>query len=670
LKKTTLLSLLALAVPLPAAAGPFTVQDNMKLKRVADPQVSPDGKWVAFQAQENDLASGARNTDIWLVATAGGEPRRLTTHPKADTHPRWSPDGKQVAFLSTRDGAPQVFVQPVAGGEARRVTSLSTDAGGVLWIDGTTLLVASDVYPECGADDACNKKKIDTADKPSTARVYDSLLLRHWDTWEDHRRTHLLAVPAAGGPARDLTPGTADTPPFSLSDENYAVSPDGREVCFTRVDDAQPALSTNGELYVVPTAGGTPVKIAGSPGFDGLPRYSPDGTKIAFRAQVRAGYEADRWRLMVYDRQARSVKGLTEAFDRHVESIAWSPDSRTLFFTAGEAGRDPVFSVPAAGGEVKTVATGAVFSDPQATPDGKALVATQSSLTHPNEVYRIPLGGGAPVALTKMNDAFLAGFGLKPGESVTFKGAAGKDVQAWIVKPADFDPARKYPLLVLIHGGPQGAWSDSWSFRWNPQLFAGAGYVVIAPNPRGSIGWGQEFVDDINADWGGRAYEDVMKATDYAEALPYVEKGRTAAAGASYGGYMVDWILGHTDRYRALVSHDGVYDLATMYGSTEELWFVEWEFKGPVWEQRELYERWNPSRFVQNFKTPTLVVHGELDYRVPLEQSLSLFTALQRRGVPSRLLVFPDENHWVLKPANSVRWYQEVLGWLDRWTKG
>jgi dipeptidyl aminopeptidase/acylaminoacyl peptidase len=318
---------------------------------------------------------------------------------------------------------------------------------------------------------------------------------------------------------------------------------------------------------------------------------------------------------------------------------------------------------------LKEIVNGATFGDVQAAADGRSLVVTRASFTQPPEIHRGGVDGSGAAPLTRANEAVLAGFGLRPAESVTYTGAAGKTVQAWIVKPPDFDPARKYPLLVLIHGGPQGAWTDSWTYRWNAEVFAAAGYVVFMPNPRGSSGFGQEFMDDINADWGGRAYEDVLKGTDHAEALPYVDKGRTTAAGASYGGYLVDWIAGHTDRFRALVSHDGVFDLASMYGATEELWFPEWEFQGPYWENPGMYERWSPSRFVKNFKTPTLVVHGELDYRVPLEQGLGMFTALQRQGVPSRLVVFPDENHWVLKPANSVRWYQEVIGWLDRWSR-
>ncbi|HEV7501591.1 MAG TPA: S9 family peptidase, partial [Vicinamibacteria bacterium] len=526
--------------------------------------------------------------------------------------------------MSTRDGGAQVWVVEAAGGAARKVTALPTEAGGVLWLDDRRILVTSDVYPACspaasgGAyDEGCNRRLLEAAASGSSARVYDHLLYRHWVSWEDQRRTHLHTVDLATGEARDLTPGDTDVPPFTLGGpDDYDVSPDGKEVAFTLKEARDEAISTSSALCVVPSAGGPTMKISGLPGYNGEPRYSPDGTSIAFRAQKRPRYEGDRWRLLVYDRQTHAVRNLTEPFDRQVEDIAWSADSRTLFFTAEDEARVPIFSVAAAGGPVRTIAGGATFDDVHAAPDGHTLVATVAALTHPVEIYRLGTDGAGLTAVTHQGDAVLAPFHLAAGESVHYTGAAGKTVQAWIVKPAGFDPARRYPLLVLLHGGPQGEWGDSWSYRWNPQVFAGAGYVVFLPNPRGSLGWGQEFIDDVNADWGGRAYEDVMKGTDYAEALPYVEKGRTAAAGASFGGYMVDWIAGHTDRYRALVSHDGVFDLRSMYGATEELWFPNWEFGGPYWEHRELYERWSPSNFVQNFKTPTLVVHSELDYRV------------------------------------------------------
>lgn len=644
-------------------AQSFTATEMMKLKRLADPDVSPDGKWVAFAQTEID-ASFQRNADIWLVPVAGGAPRRMTSHPKSDSRPRFSPDGSVLAFLSNRDGASQVYAMDLLGGEARRVTLLPNGVDSFSWLNNHTLLAVSDVFADC-KDDACQKRRLEESEKGP--RVYDKLFVRHWDTWEDGRRTHVFAASLAGDAPLDLTPGDRDALPFNLGGpDDYASSPDGREVCFARNDDAMIAASTNADLFVIGSGGGEARKISTSPGYDGAPRYSPDGSKIAYRSQARGGYESDRWRLMVYDRKSGATIEVAPSFDRHVESFGWSPDSKTLFLTAGDQGTEPLYSVPAAGGTPRKIADG-TFSDARVA--GRQIVVTQTSFTYPTEISRVSADGTGLTRITHVNDAFLAGFRLRRGESVRYTGAAGKSVQAWIVKPADFDPAKKYPLLVVVHGGPQVALSDAWSFRWNAQVFANAGYVVLLPNFRGSPGFGQEFVEDVSGDWGGRAYEDVMKGTDYAEALPHVDKGRTVAAGASYGGFMINWIAGHTDRFKALVSHDGVFDQFAMYGSTEELWFTEWEMKGTAWDNPQMYEKWSPSRFAGNFKTPTLVIHGELDYRVPLEQGLGMFTALQRKGVPSKLVVFPDENHWVLKPANSVRWYKEVLSWLDRWAK-
>ena len=673
-----ILTLLLAAAAAASPASRFDATRMMDLARLADPQLSPDGKWVAYQVTDVDFAAGTRDTDLWIVSSApGGTPRRLTEDPASDTRPRWSPDGRRIAFVSAREGGSQAWIVDAAGGAARKVTSLATEAGGVTWIDDKTLLVTSKVHPDCApgaaagpVDEACQKQRLDAAGKPSSARVYDSLLFRHWDAWDDGRRSHLLRVPLDGGPVRDVTPGERDVPPFTLGGpDDWSVSPDGTSLAFVRNDDRVPATSTNSDVFVALSHGGHAVKVSTSAGYDKSPRFSPDGERIAFRSQERAGFEADRWRLMVYDRRASATRELTAGFDRQVGSFAWSPDSRTLYFVAADEGRQPIFAVAAEGGPVRTVATGATFDDLSVSPDGRFVYATKQTATHPAEIVRVSASGGEPEAVTAANDAFLAGFALRPAESVTYKGAGDVDVQAWIVKPADFDPAKKYPLLFLIHGGPQGAWGDAWSYRWNYQVFANAGYVVFAPNPRGSVGWGQKFTDEITLDWEGKVYEDLMRGADHAEALPYVDRARTAAAGASYGGYMVNWIAGHTDRFRALVSHDGIFDLRSMYASTEELWFVDWEFGGPPWERPEFYLRANPARFVSRFKTPTLVIHGEKDYRVPIEQGLQMFTALQLQGVPSRLLVFPDENHWVLKPANSVRWYEEVLGWLDRWTK-
>jgi dipeptidyl aminopeptidase/acylaminoacyl peptidase len=651
------------------AAPPFTATEMMKLKRLADPRVSPDGSQVAFALTEIDLVGGRRNTDVWVVAVSGGEPRRLTSSPASDSSPRFRPDGRVLGFLSTREGASQVWALDLAGGEPRKLTSLATGADAFAWLDGRRLLVRTEVFPECGADDACNAKRLAAAGQPSSARVYDDLLFRHWDTWEDSRRSHLLVVPVDGGVATDLTPGGDDAPPFSLGGEDWAVSADGGEACFTRKDAKDEAWSTNGDVFVVPTAGGPPKRVSDAAGDDGSCRYSPDGRFLAWRSQRRAGYESDRWRLEVLDRKTGARRMLTESLDRQVESFVFSPDSATVYFVAEDAGRSQVYAVPSAGGAIRPLLAGGALDDLSVLPDGQSLVGTEAALTCPSEIVRFGADGKGLARVTHVNDALLAPFSLRPGESVSYAGAAGKTIQAWVVRPPDFDPARKYPLLVLVHGGPEGAWTDGWTYRWNAEVFASAGYVVFMPNPRGSVGWGQELTDDVNRDWGGKAFEDVMKGTDFAEALPYVERGRTAAAGASYGGYMIDWIAGHTDRFKALVVHDGVFDVVSEYGSTEELWFPEWEFGGPYWASPEVYARNNPRAFVKAFKTPTLVVHGEKDYRVPIEQGLAMFTALRRQGVPARLLVFPDENHWVLKPANSVRWYDEVLGWLDRWTK-
>jgi dipeptidyl aminopeptidase/acylaminoacyl peptidase len=668
-----LAGLVAPLAPLLAAAEPpgFTAADMMKLERLSDAQVSPDGREVAFTLTAIDLAAAKKDTDVLVAPLAGGEPRRVAASPAGASRPRWSRDGRRIAFVSTREGSAQVWAVDSRGGEPKKLTSLPGGVSGFEWIDEGRLLVTADVWPECGADPGCDARVATARKDGSSARASDDLFVRHWDTWRDERRSHLLVVPADGGQALDLTPGGDSVPPIGLGrEEDWAASPDGKEACFSRKTAADEPWSTNADVFVVPTAGGEPKRVGASAGYDGSCRYSPDGSLLAWLAQARAGYEADRWELMIADRRSGAVRSLTAALDRPVESFAFSPDGRTAYFTVEDAGRTALYSVATSGaGTPRRLLAAATLADLAVLPDGRSLVATESSLTHPAEILRFASDGTGLARVTRVNDTRLARYALREGESVSYEGASGKAVQAWLVKPPSFDPARKYPLLVLVHGGPQGAWSDGWTYRWNAQVLAGAGYVVFMPNPRGSTGFGQAFTDDVNGDWGGRAYEDVMRGTDWAEALPFVERGRTAAAGASYGGYMIDWIAGHTDRFRALVTHDGVFDLVSMYGSTEELWFPEWEMGGPYWKSRESYEKWSPRNFVTAFKTPTLVVHGERDYRVPVEQGLAMFTALRRQGVPARLVTFPDENHWVLKPANSVRWYAEVIGWLDRWTK-
>jgi dipeptidyl aminopeptidase/acylaminoacyl peptidase len=672
--RRVLVLFLAASAMLVAQMRPFDVNALMELKRIGDPQISPDSKWVIFTVQSVDVAANKKPLQIWIVPLEGGSPRQITRDGEANQRARWSPDSKRIAYISDRGGLSQIWLMDADGGNPKQVTNLSTEADGVLYSpDGKNLLFTSEVHPECGADDACNKKLLDAEkDSKVRARIYTELLYRHWTRWQTKRRSHLLIIPVRGGAAKDLTPGIHDVPPFSLGGpDDYDISPDGSEVCYSMNADPVPATSTNADLYVVATAGGPSRKITYTPGADSSPRYSPDGKYIAWRAQIKAGYESDRWRLEVLERSTGRITVLTDNVDRWVNSFTWSPDSASLFFTTNDRGRQAIQLMYVTGGSVRVAASGdSELDDMQLTRDGKTMVYTQQTGVSPVEIYRGSSSGGAPVALTHLNDATLNGYQFSPLEEFWVNSTDGTRVHSFIVKPYGFREGQKYPVVFLIHGGPQGFWGHAWTYRWNSQIFAAAGYVVVMPNPRGSTGYGQKFVDEINNDWGGRAYDDIMAVADHVAAnVPYGDSSKMTAAGASYGGYMIDWILGHTQRFKALVSHDGVYDMPSEFGATEELWFPIWEMGGTPWDKPEEYARWSPSHYVKDFRTPTLVVHGEQDFRVPYTQGLQLFTALQMQKVPSKLLLFPDEGHWVLKPQNSILWYKTVLDWLDSWSK-
>jgi dipeptidyl aminopeptidase/acylaminoacyl peptidase len=672
---------------------PFRFEDMMKLKRVGAPQSSPDGKWIVFDAVDVDLEANTKVSHLWIVSAsrtdssrgepaAGGEARRLNQTPNHEERPRFSPDGKRLIWTSKATDPTQIWMSnftPESGGldgQPHQVTNISTGADGGIWSpDGKNIVFLSSVYPEA-KDDAENKKREEEVSKSKVkAKIFTKLLYRHWTSYTEHKRSHLFAVSAdAPSEARDLTPGDHDVPPFNLGGQDmYSVSPDGQELAYTSNIDEVEATSTNNEIFLVPMSGGTPKKISTSPGNDNTPVYSPDGNHIAWRSMARAGFEADKSSLIIYQRKLGESRNATINFDRSIGSLTWSPDSKTIYFTAEDHGESPIWTLSLDGKQPKQIAR-LHADDLTLSKDGSALFFSRVSIQAPSEIARLDLTGKSsanltPVAVTHMNDAVLSQIDMQPMESFTFPGANNENVEGFIIRPPGFDSTKKYPLKFLIHGGPQGAGGDSWTYRWNAELFAATGnYVVVMINFHGSTGYGQKFTDSISGDWGGKPYEDLMKGLDYVEkTYPFIDKNREAALGASYGGYMANWVLGHTDRFKCIVSHDGVFNTESAYGTTEELWFTEWEFKGPPWKNRELYRKWSPYLFAEKFKTPTLVVHGQLDFRLDVSEGFQLFTTLQRLKVPSKMLYFPDEGHWVLKPQNSRLWYKTVNDWVDQW---
>jgi dipeptidyl aminopeptidase/acylaminoacyl peptidase len=708
---------------------PFTFEDMMKLKRVGEPVPSPDGKWVAFSVVDVSLEANTKTPHVWIVPLSSadthvgtaapgrsGEPssprsaeREIIPNQDSD-RPRWSPDGKHFLFLSSKDGGQQVWIadfDPATGTvpATHRLTSIATEADGPLWSpDGKNIVFTSSVYPECtGSPEeaaACNAMKLDEAAKSKVkAQIFTRLLYRHWNAYQEGKRNHLFVVAADGGTPRDLTPGDFDAPVFSLGgQDNYAISPDGQELCYTSNHDKVEATSTNNDLWIVPIAGGEAKNItADNPASDSTPLYSPDGKYIAYRAQERPGYESDQFKLVLYDRGTGQKKDLIGKSDwEDWGSFTWARNPSEIFFVGSDQDaqnkgqktvwdmrfgvRGPSVQVPEGKvlmriAQTRQRITRGYDDDLVLSSNGTTLFFTQMSLENPAEIRKIVLPANIDPydlpdgeRITHLNDGVLSRVAMSPVEPFWFKGAENARVQGFLVKPPNFDPKQKYPIKLLIHGGPQGAWGDEWSYRWNAELFAANGYMVLMINPRGSTGYGQKFIDDINGDWGGRAFEDLMKGLDYAEqTYPFIDKDRECALGASYGGYMINWILGHTDRFKCLVSHDGMFNADSAWGSTEELWFNEWEFQGTPWTNREIYRKWSPHLSAANFKTPTLVIHSQKDYRLDVSEGLQLFTTLQRMNVPSKMLYFPDEGHWVLKPQNSQLWYKTVNDWVDQW---
>jgi dipeptidyl aminopeptidase/acylaminoacyl peptidase len=654
---------------------PFGVGDMLAMDRLSDPVVSPDGNLVAFTVRVTDEPANKGRMDVWIVDLEGGAPKRLTTHEANDWHPRFAPDGKALYFLSTRSGSSQVWKLELAGGEPVQVTKLPLDVDNLqVFPDGKRLCFTMEVYPDAQTLEETVKRDEERAASKVQARVYENLLFRHWDTWEDGKRNHVFVWDIGGGEPADLMRGMdADAPPRPFGGaEEVSIAPDGKEIAFTAKDDGREnAWTTNLDVWIVPADGSAaPRRVtAANRAQDNHPLYSPDGRYLAWLAMERPGYEADRQRIQLLDRVGGGTRSLTESWDRSPGEFVWAPDGKRIWASADHVGNHSIFAIDVAGGQVGTLVEKGYNTSPR--PAGQGLVYLHDDLKAPAEIHLVQHGGTPSTPLTRMNAAKLAAARTGDYEQFSFAGANGDTVHGYLVKPVDFDPARKYPVAFLIHGGPQGSFGDHFHYRWNPQAYAGAGYAAVMVDFHGSTGYGQAFCDAIRMDWGGAPYEDLMKGLDFALAkYPFLDASRVGALGASYGGYMINWIAGQTDRFRCLVNHDGNLDERMAYFDTEELWFPEWDHGGLPWEAPENYRKHNPIEHVKSWKTPMLVIHGGQDFRVVDTQGMSTFTALQRRGIPSKLVHFPDENHWVLKPQNSRFWHGQVLGWLDCWLKG
>jgi len=738
---------------------PMTFDDMMAMKRLGSTAVSPDGQWLAYEVMTVDLSQNAKTTELWLQKIAGSAdgslaPQKIAVTQPGDSGIQFSPDGHSILFLSARSGSQQIWLADFDSSTGltsnpRKLSNLATGAPSAIWSpDAQSIVFLSSVYPDCPAitpadaatGDKCNADKdAALAANPVKAQIFTHLLYRHWNHFTGAKRSHLFYLSIQSGGVRDLTPNDPrDVPPFSLSDSSCgcAFSPDSKELAFTENPDPEPAISISAQIYTLdltnPAA--KPVKISTSAGGNFNPAYSPDGKYLAWRSEARAGYEADKFRLWLYDRAAKTGKDLLPNFDNWVDEFTWEFTStdgvNRVLFVSGEKGEATIYQVNVNGTALKRLSkvngewsnlhyvvwqgatiqgqlhhtwtavigtlmrvdhpSEVVAGDPTLMDDSSRTLVIQKS-GGPNSVPTKPLEGNySPLQLTHLNDALLAQLDLPKMQSFWFTADDGVKVQGFVIPPPGFDPAKKYPLKFLIHGGPQGAWGDSWSYRWNAELFAANGYVVVMINPRGSTGYGQAFVDGVNGDWGGKPYTDLMTGLDYAEQhYPFIDKSRECALGASYGGYMANWILGHTNRFKCIVSHDGMFNAESAFGSTEEDWFNIWEFRGHPWDYYgkpdssgapadrsssvgsgdNPFRKWSPSLSAKNFKTPTLVIHSQLDYRLDVSEGFQLFDTLQLLHVPSKMLYFPDEGHWVLKPQNSRLWYKTVNDWVDQWTK-
>ena len=673
MKKLFVWLLLSAALVGAAEKRAFQIADLYDLRSISDLQISPDGKFVAFTVGSSDLVKSERNSDLWMMRLDGGDLKQLTHDPAADFHPRWSPDGTELAFLSSRSGSLQVWRLPIGGGEARRETDLSMDFSDLEWRrDGSGFVFTSAVFPECGADDECTEKILKKrAEGPVQAHLADRLFFRHWTSWRDGRVIHTFTYDLKDKKLTDLTPGTIDQPANAGAGgtSGFALSPDGSELAVAVNPDADDYATTDKDIHLINLSDNRRENItADNSAYDAAPRYSPDGRYIAWLCQLVPIYESDRMRLVLYDRQLRQRTLLTEAFDHPVSAFQWAPDSRSLYFTADVKGHVPLYQVDVAAKTIRPVINLKTIDAFAVSADGKRLILTRRSVGEPVEIWsaNLPKGDGAR-RLSSFNQPVVDRVDIRPAEELWIPSPTGKKIHTFVVKPHGFDPAKKYPLIINVHGGPQMQWADA--FRGDWQVYPGAGYVVAFPNPHGSTGYGQEFTLAISRDWAGKVYEDVMAVTDSLARLAYVDAERLGAMGWSYGGYMMMWLEGHTTRFKAIAAMMGLYNLTSFYGTTEELWFPDFDLGGAPWES-DLYEKFSPHTAVKNFQTPCLVITGEKDFRVSYTQSLEFYTALQKQKVPSRLIVFKNDGHWPDGLKSMPLYYAAHLDWFHRYLGG
>ena len=655
--------------------NPITFEDLWAMQRIDTYEVSTDERLVVFDAKSYDIGLNEGNSDIFIVNSDGTDMKVVKGTDKNESEPKFVPGGDRISYTS----GGQVWSCNFDGTDDKQITDISTGASGYSWSDdGNRILFVSSVYPDC-MDDDCNKRRDEAkVNNKVKASIFTGLMYRHWDEWRGDKRSHLFIYDLKNDRYTDLTLNSKyDVPPIALGSSNdYSFSPDFESVAFTMNLSNFLAASTDNDVFELNITGllegkeNSVIKFSVSKGNDTQPVYSPDGSMIAYTSMERTGFEADKKALMKYNRETGELKNLTKEIDLSIEEILWSPDSKFIYFTATKEIYTPIYRIDITTKEVQLILKEHINSSLSISTDGKTIYFKQQRTDLPYEIFAVDSDGKNLLQITSINKNILGRIEFSPLETFVCEGAEGAMVQSILVKPPFFDPDKKYPMIFLIHGGPQGNWDDNFHYRWNLQMFAAPGYVVVAPNPRGSTGYGQKFTDEISRDWGGKVYTDLINSYDYAvENYSFIDSENTFAAGASYGGYMVNWIECKTDRFNALFSHNGVFNTESFYGTTEELWFPEWEFGGPPWVNRELYAKWSPHNYIQNAKTPMLIVHSANDFRIGEEQAFQLFTSLQRLGVESKFLYFPDETHFVTKPQNARLWWGTVFNWFEQYKK-